>query len=324
MCLLRARDLAGAGAAFTAAEEHGADADACGGGRWQVAMLRGEMEAAWCETDRIRARGKPDAHRFWDGTTLAGKKVVIRCLHGFGDTIQMLPYVARVLSVAARVVLEVPPELLALVQALPLARADRLQVITWGAGRPSVEPEWETQVEVIGAAVCVSDAREGSSAGAGVFDAADGGGGGDGPTDGRSYAAARGGGVVRGGVECESGDRSGNVSRSDAAADGILEPGACATLGRGRGGGDLAERLQRRVRTFGLGMLTDGRRDRESGSADHNGYAGGSPGGRDGDSGVGAAAVCGGLAMDGVGAWTRRGTRRCGCCGSRWRATGRR
>ena len=147
--LLMKRDLVGAGAAFTVAAMHGADADACGGGRWEVAMLRGDMEAAWRETDLIRARAKPDPHRFWDGETLAGKKVVIRCLHGFGDTIQMLPYVAMVLEIAKVVVLEVQPELLALVRSLSLARTERLQVITWGAEQPSIPPAWETQVEAI-------------------------------------------------------------------------------------------------------------------------------------------------------------------------------
>ena len=145
--LLLERDLAGADAAFEAAAAQGAEE--CGGGRWQIAMLRGDMEAAWRETDRMRARGANDPHRFWDGSALAGKKVVIRCLHGLGDTIQMLPYVAKMLAIADRVVLEVPPALLELVHSLPLAKQERLQVITWGAEAPSIAPEWETQVEVM-------------------------------------------------------------------------------------------------------------------------------------------------------------------------------
>ncbi len=147
--LLLERDLAGADAAYVLAAAHGADAEECAGGRWQIAMLRGDMEAAWRETDRIRALGRHDPHRFWDGSALDGKRVVIRCLHGFGDTIQMLPYVRKLLAIAERVVLEVPPELLALVQSSLLAKQERLQVITWGPEAPIVAPAWEAQVEVI-------------------------------------------------------------------------------------------------------------------------------------------------------------------------------
>ena len=147
--LLMRRELVRAERAYRDAEAQGADADECAGGRWQIAMLRGDMESAWRETDGIRARGAADPNRFWDGSTIAGKKVMIRCLHGFGDTIQMLPYVARVLEIAEQVVLEVPPELLALVRSLQLAEAARLQVITWGAAGPSEAPMWETQVEVM-------------------------------------------------------------------------------------------------------------------------------------------------------------------------------
>src|SRR4051812_40946200 len=75
---------------FTEAERGGSDPDVCAAGRWTCRMLRGQYEKAWEESDAIERRGRPDPHRFWDGTPFRGKHVMIRCLHGLGDTIQFI------------------------------------------------------------------------------------------------------------------------------------------------------------------------------------------------------------------------------------------
>jgi hypothetical protein len=49
-------------------------------------MRRGEFEAAWQISDRVRG--------LWDGTPLAGRRVVIRCNRGLGDTLQFARYAA--------------------------------------------------------------------------------------------------------------------------------------------------------------------------------------------------------------------------------------
>ncbi len=146
--LLMERLLVEALAAYQHAETLGAGADACAGGRWEALMLMGEMEGAWKESDAIRERGAPDPHRFWDGSSLRAKTVVVRCLHGFGDTIQMLRYLPGLLDMTVRVVLEVPPRLLPLVRSLPLARDERLEIITWEHDSGGASPVWETQIEV--------------------------------------------------------------------------------------------------------------------------------------------------------------------------------
>ena len=134
---------------FYVAQSLGADADECSGGRWHAFMLLGDMESAWKETDAIRARGRPDPHQFWDGTPILGKRLIIRCLHGYGDTIQMLRFVPRLLTITSKVILEVQPRLVPLLRTVPFPDRERLQIVTWGDGRPKDEPSWDIQIEIM-------------------------------------------------------------------------------------------------------------------------------------------------------------------------------
>ena len=143
--LLEQRRLTEASAAFDAAEVIGTNKDRCSAGRWTVAMLRGDFEAAWHESDAIRERGNLDPHRFWMGEKLEGKVVIVRCLHGFGDAIQLLRYLPQLNSVAKHVVLEVAPRFLPL--ALMLKGVD--DVVTWGAEAPATSRAWDVQVEIM-------------------------------------------------------------------------------------------------------------------------------------------------------------------------------
>ncbi len=141
--LLVLRRLDEAREAFERAETAGAEADRCSGGRWFVAMLDGDFETAWRESDAIRTRGMPDPHRFWNGKDLYGARVIVRCLHGFGDAVQMLQYAPRLREIASRVIFEVPPRLLPLA---PFLRGVD-EVIPWGEA-PTGAPQWDVQVEV--------------------------------------------------------------------------------------------------------------------------------------------------------------------------------
>ncbi len=104
-------------------------------------MLAGQFEKAWRESDLISTRGKPDRYRFWDGRTVAGRFILIRCLHGLGDTIQFIRYVPLLRRQAKRVVIEAQPALKELLLASNLAD----EVITWR----EKEPFWDQQIEVI-------------------------------------------------------------------------------------------------------------------------------------------------------------------------------
>ena len=126
---------------YQTAERAGYDPDACGGGRWICHMLLGQFERAWEESDTIAARGKPDRHRYWDGQPFHGRKVLIRCLHGLGDTIQFVRYAPLIREHARTLALEAQPALKSLIEASQLADT----VITWG----EPEPPWDQQVEVV-------------------------------------------------------------------------------------------------------------------------------------------------------------------------------
>jgi len=134
------RDIPQALAYFEAAEALGADADQCAGDRWQCHMLLGQFEAAWQESDRITARRAEDPHALWDGKPFAGKHVIIRCLHGYGDAIQFVRYASRVRETAASVTIETHPEM---VGVLSLLRGGH-RVISW----EDEAPFWDQQIEV--------------------------------------------------------------------------------------------------------------------------------------------------------------------------------
>jgi hypothetical protein len=141
---LEARALSDALVAFRQAELAGAPPDACAGGRWTAHMLEGNFAAAWRESDSIRRRGAPDPHRFWLGEDLQNRRVILRCLHGYGDAVQFLRYAPRLRALAANLVIEVAP---AMVELAPLF--DGVDAVsTWDADAVA-EHTWDVQAEVV-------------------------------------------------------------------------------------------------------------------------------------------------------------------------------
>jgi hypothetical protein len=96
---------------------------------WAAAMLDGDYERAWllCDSYRLervhRDRGFQVGLRHlqvvWDGTSLLGKKVLVRCYHGLGDTIQFMRFLPRLRELACHVVVWVQPQLLSIVRRAP-------------------------------------------------------------------------------------------------------------------------------------------------------------------------------------------------------------
>ena len=126
---------------YRIAEARGFDADACSGARWVCHMLLGDFDSAWSEGERIDKRGRPDANRFWNRKPLRGKRVLIRCLHGLGDTLQFVRYAALLRKQVASLTIETQPLVKRLVQQSGLAD----HVISWG----ETEPAWDQQIEVV-------------------------------------------------------------------------------------------------------------------------------------------------------------------------------
>jgi hypothetical protein len=114
-------------------------------------MRRGEFEAAWEIGDAaLRARaGVPCWHLprhlqyVWDGTPLGGKRVLVRCYHGLGDTIQFIRYAPLVKAVASEVIVWAQPALLPLLRGV--RGVDRL--VPLHDGVPDVE--YDVDVEIM-------------------------------------------------------------------------------------------------------------------------------------------------------------------------------
>ncbi|MEG9438935.1 hypothetical protein JAO29_22595 [Edaphobacter sp. HDX4] len=143
--LLEQRLLPEALECFHRAEAAGADAARCCGGRWIASALQGDLDAAWHESDAIRSHGGPDPHRFWQGEDISGKRVIVRCLHGFGDTVQFLRYAPLLRSRCENIVVECAPQAVELIRCI--SGVD--EVISWGADAPPIPPTWDVQIEVM-------------------------------------------------------------------------------------------------------------------------------------------------------------------------------
>lgn len=138
---LASREVSEALRLYYEAERLGYDPDSCAAGRWRCHMLAGDFGLAWGESEAITRRGGPDPHRFWDERPFDGRDVLVRCLHGLGDTIQFIRYVPAIRKRARSVVIEAQPRLKRLLANSGLADS----VFTWG----EPEPRWDQQVEVV-------------------------------------------------------------------------------------------------------------------------------------------------------------------------------
>jgi hypothetical protein len=92
---------------------------------WQRAMRRGDFAAAWGISDQVLASGAGrdwsvprHLQGIWDGRPLAGKRVLVRCYHGLGDTIQYARFWPRLARLAREVTVWAQPALLSLLARL--------------------------------------------------------------------------------------------------------------------------------------------------------------------------------------------------------------
>jgi len=138
---MRDRRVRDAAQFFMAAERLGHPAEECAARLWQCWMHHGDFERAWQESDRILAMQLHDPHRFWTGEPWHGKHVMLRCLHGLGDTIQFIRYAPLLRAKARSLTVQVHPQLVRLIDSV--AGVDR--TITWD----EQEGDWDIQMEVI-------------------------------------------------------------------------------------------------------------------------------------------------------------------------------
>lgn len=121
---------------------------------WMAAMRRGDWEEAWRQTDRIelprRARQgqrgfvRDPQHLRWDGTRFEGRRVLVRCEHGLGDTLQFIRFVPQLAAIAREVHVMMQPALLGL-----FAGAPQLGTVHNGWTEWWPPPPHEVEVEVM-------------------------------------------------------------------------------------------------------------------------------------------------------------------------------
>jgi hypothetical protein len=102
------------------------------GGDWTAAMRAGDFARAWHITDRDLPElclAAPDKHagprhlqRIWRGEPLAGRRVLVRCYHGLGDTMQFARFLPALSDIAAEVIVWCQPELLPLIETVASGR----------------------------------------------------------------------------------------------------------------------------------------------------------------------------------------------------------
>ncbi len=92
-------------------------------GAWTEHMRHGDFDQAWEVSDallRDRAGGScdhlpPEKRWVWNGSALSGRRVLVRCFRGLGDTIQFIRYLPMLKRVAAETIVSAPAELMPLV-----------------------------------------------------------------------------------------------------------------------------------------------------------------------------------------------------------------
>jgi Glycosyltransferase family 9 (heptosyltransferase) len=119
------------------------------GAAWLGHMRRGDFAAAWEVSDAVlRARrGAPSWHLprheqwVWNGEPLGGRRVLVRCYHGLGDTLQFVRFAAPLREIAAEVTLWAQPALLPLLATV--RGVDRLLPLHDGAPDGAYDAELE-------------------------------------------------------------------------------------------------------------------------------------------------------------------------------------
>ena len=118
---------------------------------WFDCMQSGDFSAAWEISDRaLRDRANvPCWHLprhqqyFWNGESPAGKRVLIRCYHGLGDTVQFIRYAPLLRRQAREIIVWAQPSLVSL-----LDRTDGVdRVLPLHDGQP--ETAYDLDVEVM-------------------------------------------------------------------------------------------------------------------------------------------------------------------------------
>jgi hypothetical protein len=119
---------------------------------WFEAMRRGDFAAAWDISDAIIAARAPDEQCWhlprheqwvWDGRPLDDQRVLVRCYHGLGDTIQFARFLRRLDVITRDTTVWAQAALLELLATLPGTR----RLLPLHDGTPEVE--YDVDIEIM-------------------------------------------------------------------------------------------------------------------------------------------------------------------------------
>ena len=118
---------------------------------WVHHMRQGDFAAAWRVSDAILNSHASSPGSFsprhlrpvWRGSPLAGKRVLVRCHHGLGDTFQFIRYAPLIKSIAQEVIVGPQPSLAPLMLRVP--GVDRVAPLDEG----DAETAYDVDVEVM-------------------------------------------------------------------------------------------------------------------------------------------------------------------------------
>ena len=113
-------------------------------------MRRGDFAAAWSISDALLAtKSQEDHHKLprhlqsiWNGAPTSGKRVLVRCYHGLGDTIHYIRYVPLLKAQARDVIVWAQPSLIPLLRTVN--GVDHL--IELHDGAPNVEYDVDLEI----------------------------------------------------------------------------------------------------------------------------------------------------------------------------------
>jgi hypothetical protein len=121
------------------------------GARWMALMRQGAWEEAWRLSDAaVAARGgmrdwtlPRHLQPVWDGSPLAGRRVLVRCYHGLGDTLQFVRLLPAVQAIARDVIVWAQPALIPLLATM----RDAPRLLPLHDGTP--EADYDTDIEIM-------------------------------------------------------------------------------------------------------------------------------------------------------------------------------